>query len=142
MRILRRRGIRELSRRLLVEFPADDLDRARRFWQGLLDTTLAERQPEQGEGWQTEHAGAAVGLHERGSGPGDRFSLPYLPVADLQAALGQVVELGDLPRFRRHAVRPRRAVTPARQPADPATQDGRWATPAGLSVTVFDYRLA
>jgi len=93
MRILRRGRIRELSR-LLIEFPADDLDRARRFWQGLLGTTLAERQPEQGVGLQTEHAGAAVGLHERGSGPGDRFSLPYLPVADLQAALRQVVELG------------------------------------------------
>ncbi|MGZ4391305.1 MAG: VOC family protein [Gaiellaceae bacterium] len=36
--------------RLRIEFPADDLDRARRFWQGLLDITLAERQPEQGEG--------------------------------------------------------------------------------------------
>ena len=93
MRILRRGGIRELSR-LLIEFPADDLDRARRFWQGLLGIALAERQPEQGEGLQAEHAGAAVGLHERGSGPGDRFSLPYLPVADLQAAIRQVVELG------------------------------------------------
>ena len=80
--------------RLLIEFPADDLDRARRFWQGFLGITLAERQAEQGEGWQTEHAGAAVGLHQRGSGPGDRFSLPYLPVADLQVALRQVVELG------------------------------------------------
>ena len=93
MRLLQRGGIRELSR-LLIEFPADDLDRARRFWQGLLDITLAERRPQQGEGLQTEHAGAAVGLHQRGSGPGDRFSLPYLPVADLQAALQQVVELG------------------------------------------------
>jgi predicted enzyme related to lactoylglutathione lyase len=93
MRILRQGGLRGLSR-LLIEFPADDLDRARRFWQGLLGVTLAERQPERGEGLQTEHAGAAVGLHERGSGPGDRFSLPYLPVADLQAALRQVVELG------------------------------------------------
>ena len=80
--------------RLLIEFPADDLDRARRFWEGLLSFALAERRPEEGEGLQAEHAGAAVGLHERGSGPGDRFSLPYLPVADLQAALGQVVELG------------------------------------------------
>lgn len=80
--------------RLLIEFPADDLDRARRFWQGLLGIAFEERLPEQGEGLQTEHAGAAVGLHERGSGPGDRFSLPYLPVTDLQAALRQVVELG------------------------------------------------
>ncbi len=80
--------------RLLIEFPADDLDRARRFWQALLGITLAERRPGQGEGLQTEHAGASFGLHQRGSGPGDRFSLPYLPVTDLQAALRQVVELG------------------------------------------------
>ena len=80
--------------RLLIEFPADDFDRARRFWQGLLGITLARRQPEEGEGLQAEHAGAAIGLHQRGSGPGDRFSLPYLPVDDLQAGLRQVVELG------------------------------------------------
>jgi predicted enzyme related to lactoylglutathione lyase len=80
--------------RLLIEFPADDLDRARRFWRDLLGIALAERRPEEGEGLQAEHAGAVVGLHERGRGPGDRFSLPYLPVADLQAALRQVVELG------------------------------------------------
>jgi predicted enzyme related to lactoylglutathione lyase len=93
MRLRRRAWIRGLSR-LLIEFPADDLDRARRFWQGLLGIELAGRRPEEGQGLQAEHAGAAVGLHERGSGPGDRFSLPYLPVADLQAALRQVVELG------------------------------------------------
>ena len=93
MRILRRGSIRELSR-LLIEFPADDLGRARRFWQGLLGIALAARQPEEGEGLHAEHAGAVVGLHERGRGPGDRFSLPYLPVTDLQAALRQVVELG------------------------------------------------
>jgi len=79
---------------LLIEFPADDLDRARRFWQELLGIALAERRPDEGEGLQAPHAGAVVGLHERGSGPGDRFSLAYLPVADLQAALRHVVELG------------------------------------------------
>ena len=80
--------------RLLVEFPADDLARARRFWQGLLGVALADRRPEDGEGLQASHEGAVVGLHQRGVGPGDRFSLPYLPVADLQEALRQVVELG------------------------------------------------
>ena len=33
-------------------------------------------------------------MHERGPGPGDRASLPYFAVADLQAALELVVELG------------------------------------------------
>ena len=34
------------------------------------------------------------GLHERGSGPGDRFALPYVPVTDLAAAVERVRELG------------------------------------------------
>ena len=80
--------------RLLIEFPADDLGRARRFWEGLLGVSLVERQREEGEGVQAEHAGVVIGLHERGRGPGDRFSLPYVPVSDLQAALTQVIELG------------------------------------------------
>jgi len=78
----------------LIEFPADDPERAQRFWAGLLQTTLAAREPEQGRGWQVEHEGIAVGLHERGSGPGDRFSLPYFPVSDLEAAIARVGELG------------------------------------------------
>ena len=78
----------------LIEFPADDSERAQRFWQGLLQTTLASRKPEQGRGWQNEHEGIVFGLHERGSGPGDRFSLPYFPVTDLAAALERVRELG------------------------------------------------
>jgi predicted enzyme related to lactoylglutathione lyase len=78
----------------LIEFPADDAERARRFWQGLLQTTLAGRDPEQGRGWQIEHEGIVLGLHERGGGPGDRFSLPYFPVTDLAAAVSRVRELG------------------------------------------------
>ena len=35
-----------------------------------------------------------MGIHERGSGPGDRFSLPYFEVADLAAALESVPRLG------------------------------------------------
>jgi predicted enzyme related to lactoylglutathione lyase len=79
---------------VLIEFPADDTERARRFWQGLLQTTLASRDPEQGSGWQNEREGIVFGLHERGSGPGDRFSLPYFPVTDLPAAVARVRELG------------------------------------------------
>lgn len=78
----------------LVEFPADDAQRARRFWSGLLDVTLEQRTGDEGSGWQTHAAAAAVGVHERGRGPGDRFSLPYFEVPDLPAALGQVEALG------------------------------------------------
>lgn len=78
----------------LIEFPADDRDRARRFWQGLLQAPLESRAPGQGRGWQLEHEGIVFGLHERGSGPGDRFSLPYFPVTDLAAAVERVRDLG------------------------------------------------
>jgi predicted enzyme related to lactoylglutathione lyase len=36
----------------------------------------------------------SIGVHERGPGPGDRFSLPYFPVADVAAAVEQVLSLG------------------------------------------------
>jgi predicted enzyme related to lactoylglutathione lyase len=78
----------------LIEFPADDTERARRFWQELLQTTLASRDPGQGSGWQSEREGIVFGLHERGRGPGDRFSLPYFPVTDLPAAVARVRQLG------------------------------------------------
>jgi uncharacterized protein len=82
------------SRLSLVEFPADDPDRARRFWSGLLGATLELRREGEGEGWQTRSAGPAVGVHARGRGPGDRFSLPYFRVNDMSAALEQVEALG------------------------------------------------
>jgi predicted enzyme related to lactoylglutathione lyase len=78
----------------LIEFPADDPDRARRFWQSLLGADLRPRLPDQGEGWQTQGGGVAVGVHARGPGPGDRVSLPYFGVTDLAAALERVVALG------------------------------------------------
>lgn len=82
------------SRLALVEFPADDVERARRFWAGLLGTELEPRGGGEGEGWQTRPAGPAVGVHERGRGPGDSFSLPYFEVDDLPGALEQVQALG------------------------------------------------
>jgi len=82
------------ARPSLIEFPADDPERARRFWSGLLATELEPRGAEQGEGWQTGAGSPAVGVHERGRGPGDSFSLPYFEVADLAAALERVQELG------------------------------------------------
>jgi predicted enzyme related to lactoylglutathione lyase len=78
----------------LIEFPADDPERARRFWEGLLEIRLEGRQPDDGRGWQCEHEGMVIGLHERGSGPGDRFSLPYFPVGDLPAAVERVRAFG------------------------------------------------
>lgn len=80
--------------RPLIEFPADDADRARRFWSGLLDAALTERRSAQGRGWEADLGGAAIGVHERGAGPGDRGALTYFTVPDLAAALERVVELG------------------------------------------------
>ena len=78
----------------LVEFPADDPERARQFWTGLLGAPLEPRRDGEGDGWQTQASGPTVGLHTRGRGPGDSFSLPYFTVADLTAALDQVRALG------------------------------------------------
>jgi predicted enzyme related to lactoylglutathione lyase len=78
----------------LIEFPADDLDRAKRFWEGLLGLSLGDRSAAEGEGIQTHEDGSALGVHERGRGPGDRFSLPYFRVPDMAEALERVVELG------------------------------------------------
>ncbi|HEY5199074.1 MAG TPA: VOC family protein [Solirubrobacteraceae bacterium] len=78
----------------LLEFPADDHERARRFWAGLLGVELEDRRDGEGSGWQTHSAGPEVGVHERGTGPGDTFSLPYFAVADVAAALDRVRELG------------------------------------------------
>ena len=78
----------------LLEFPADDPERARRFWTSLLGIELDPRQDGEGQGWQTHSAGAAIGVHERGPGPGDTYSLPYFTVGDVTAALEQVTALG------------------------------------------------
>jgi predicted enzyme related to lactoylglutathione lyase len=79
----------------LIEFPADDPERARRFWSGLLDVELEERDGDsEGEGWQTQTEEPALGVHERGRGPGDSFSLPYFTVGDLEEALERVRALG------------------------------------------------
>ena len=78
----------------LIEFPADDPARARRFWSGLLDVDLDERRDGEGAGWQSRTAGPAIGVHARGTGPGDSFSLPYFAVRDIDAALERVVALG------------------------------------------------
>jgi predicted enzyme related to lactoylglutathione lyase len=84
-----------MSRRLsLVEFPADDPDRARRFWSEFLDARFDARAEGEGEGWQTTEGGPVIGVHLRGRGPGDSFSLPYFAVQDLAGALEKVTALG------------------------------------------------
>jgi predicted enzyme related to lactoylglutathione lyase len=78
----------------LIEFPADDPERARRFWCELLEVELEPRREGEGQGWQSRSGGPAIGVHERGRGPGDSFSLPYFQVDDIGAALARVPELG------------------------------------------------
>lgn len=78
----------------LVEFPADDPLRALRFWGGLLDLELEPRGEGEGSGWQSRSSALPVGVHDRGRGPGDSFSLPYFAVDDLPSTLVQVGELG------------------------------------------------
>ena len=46
------------ARPALIEFPADDPERARRFWSELLGSPLPERAAEQGQGWQTPGRGS------------------------------------------------------------------------------------
>jgi predicted enzyme related to lactoylglutathione lyase len=88
--------VRAVSRSPLsmIEFPADDPQRARRFWGELLGVELDARGDAEGEGWQTHSDQPAVGVHARGKGPGDSFSLPYFAVSDLAQALGRVQALG------------------------------------------------
>jgi predicted enzyme related to lactoylglutathione lyase len=78
----------------LIEFPADDTDRALRFWRGLLEVDLSPRGEGEGAGWVADSGGVRLGVHERGRGPGDTASLPYFPVADMAAATRKVEELG------------------------------------------------
>jgi predicted enzyme related to lactoylglutathione lyase len=78
----------------LIEFPADDPDRARHFWHEVLGVALEPRREEAGAGWEADTDGLRIGVHERGPGPGDTASLPYFTVADLPATLERVSELG------------------------------------------------
>jgi predicted enzyme related to lactoylglutathione lyase len=78
----------------LIEFPADDPERARHFWVTLLGVELEDRRAGEGDGWQTRSGAPAVGIHARGRGPGDSFSLPYFAVHDVAEALGRVEALG------------------------------------------------
>ncbi|HEV3230029.1 MAG TPA: VOC family protein [Solirubrobacteraceae bacterium] len=78
----------------LVEFPADDPERARRFWQGMLGAELEPRAEDEGAGWQSRSTLPPIGVHARGAGPGDTFSLAYFAVDDVAAGLERVKALG------------------------------------------------
>ena len=78
----------------LIEFPADDPDRARRFWRGVLGVDLTLRPTAAGSGWEADTDGLRLGVHNRGLGPGDTASLPYFTVTDLPTTLERVTELG------------------------------------------------
>jgi predicted enzyme related to lactoylglutathione lyase len=78
----------------LIEFPADDPERARRFWAELLGAELRVREAFEGEGWETRSGDFRLGVHRRGRGPGDSFSLPYFAVNDIAQALEHVQALG------------------------------------------------
>ena len=81
----------------LIEFPADDARRARAFWSALLGSALQPRTPAQGEGWQsrpTADGATSIGVHPRGRGPGDSFSLPYFEVEDMPGTVAHVPSLG------------------------------------------------
>jgi predicted enzyme related to lactoylglutathione lyase len=78
----------------LIEFPADDPERSRAFWAGVLGVELAPRPKEAGAGWESERDGLRLGVHERGQGPGDTASLPYFTVEEMQPTLERIRELG------------------------------------------------
>ena len=78
----------------LIEFPADDPERARRFWAELLGAELRVREASEGEGWETRSGDFRLGVHQRGRGPGDSFSLPYFAVNDIAQALEHIQALG------------------------------------------------
>jgi predicted enzyme related to lactoylglutathione lyase len=78
----------------LIEFPADDPDRALRFWRDVLGVALEPRPHGAGSGWEARGDGLRLGIHERGPGPGDTASLPYFTVGDLPATLERVREHG------------------------------------------------
>jgi len=59
-----------------------------------LGVELEARADAEGHGWQTGGGGPTLGLHLRGTGPGDRVSLPYFSISDMDASLNQVRELG------------------------------------------------
>jgi predicted enzyme related to lactoylglutathione lyase len=78
----------------LIEFPADDPERALRFWHEVLGVDLEQRGAHAGSGWEAEENGLRLGVHERGRGPGDTACLPYFTIADMAKAVDRVRDHG------------------------------------------------
>ena len=78
----------------LVEFPADEPERAVGFWGGLLGVEMGERLERQGQGRQSRGSAPPIGVHARGPWPGDTVSLPYFEVDDFADTLRRVQALG------------------------------------------------
>lgn len=70
-----------------IEFPADDLARARRFWETLLD----DQREAKAQGLQTHEDRPSLGLHDRGRGlviaPRCRTSAPRISRGHSRAAV-------------------------------------------------------
>jgi predicted enzyme related to lactoylglutathione lyase len=79
---------------LLIEFPADDPNRALRFWREVLGTDLQPRPAGAGAGWESQEDGLCLGVHQRGQGPGDTGSLAYFTVDDMESAVERVRKSG------------------------------------------------
>jgi DNA-binding CsgD family transcriptional regulator len=60
----------------VIEFPADDPDRARRFWHGLLGVELAPRPAAAGSGWETETGSLRLGVSCRTGAASSRSTPP------------------------------------------------------------------
>ena len=78
----------------LVEFPADDPERARRFWTQLLGIELQSRSRDQGEGWQTAGAAPPSACTRAAVARATLSPCPISVVRDIEAALVRVEALG------------------------------------------------
>ena len=64
------------------------------FWEALLGASLRERTVAEGSGGRPASRGSCSGCTRAAPVPADRFALPYLPVADLEAAVERVTANG------------------------------------------------
>jgi len=77
----------------LIEFPADDIARARQFWEGLLGLALDGRRASESQGLQSHGEGRRYGYTSAGAGRAIVLAA-LLRVVGMSSALERVVELG------------------------------------------------
>ena len=98
----------------LIEFPADDPERARRFWFGLLGAKLEPRGEGEGSGWQTPSGSPRLGLHARGvyadahTGSVPRCDASNICTADGVSMLDLAAALGEQHGLAIHSEAPTR----------------------------------